>query len=81
MEGRGTNAEPYGCSHRCPMCGRGWLHDMVIGVRYCSCKLKRVATCFPCLKEVARDFRPVFDRVDAPLEGFWQERPVADPEI
>jgi len=81
MEGRGTNAEPYACPHHCPMCRRGWLHDVVIGEGYLSCKLKRVATCFPCLKEVARVFHPVSDRVDAPLEGFWQEWPVIDPEI
>jgi len=75
MEAR-KRAELFACPHHCPECGQGWLHDVIIAENVLACRLKRVATCHPCLKEVARVFRPVSDRVDAPLEGFWY-----DPEI
>ena len=70
-----SKAEVFECLHHCPECGRGWLHDVTIAENALSCRLKRVATCRPCLKEVARVFSPIHSRMDAPLEETLWERP------
>lgn len=66
-------AELFVCRHLCQECQQGWEHD--IGKGLPLCRYKRLATCSPCLKEVAREFLPKFDPVASPLEDTLWERP------
>lgn len=70
-----ANEEIDACPHHCPKCGQGWRHDMIIAENVHSCRLKRVATCHPCLKEVARVFGSIHNRMDPPLEKTLWEPP------
>ena len=49
--------ETFSCPHHCQVCGEGWTHKArLIIENYLSCKLKRVATCHKCLKELSNGF-------------------------
>ncbi len=68
-----NKAEGSACSHLCPSCGQRWHHEGHIPE--VICRLKPIATCRPCLKEVARVLCPIHNRMDAPLEETLWERP------